>query len=207
MRPVLDERFFPLIFDSISHGIFTIDSEGGITSFNRAAEELTGYRSEEVLGQTCSSIFQTELCKTRCPLKSSIHTGRRSEDQEVVITTKSGDPLPVAVSTAALVDERKNIIGGVEMFRDLRLVAELRKRLVERGTEEGQALQKRIRRAEQEIRNMAWYKYIIINDVFEEAARQLSAIVEAERCGHSHGFIEELLSERDSDQGPDHHRP
>ena len=38
----LDTRFFPLIFNAISHGIFTISSDGLITSFNRKAEELTG---------------------------------------------------------------------------------------------------------------------------------------------------------------------
>jgi len=124
----IDQRFFSLIFDSISHGIFTIDSDGNITSFNRAAEELTGYKSSEVLGKPCARIFKTELCKTRCPLKSSIHTGRRSEELEVVITTKDKKNHPVAVSTAALFDGDR-IVGGVEMFRDLSQVAELRKRL------------------------------------------------------------------------------
>ncbi len=125
----LDNRFFPLIFDSISHGIFTIDSAGAITSFNRSAERLTGYKRDEVLGSPCASIFQTDLCKNNCPLKSSIHTGKGVEDQDVMISTKSGQLLPVAISTAALVDENGAIVGGVEMFHDLRLVTELKKQL------------------------------------------------------------------------------
>jgi len=40
----LDSRYFPLIFDAISQGIFTINSDGLITSFNRKAEEITGYK-------------------------------------------------------------------------------------------------------------------------------------------------------------------
>jgi PAS domain S-box-containing protein len=124
----LDERFFPLIFDSISHAIFTIDSEGKITSFNQAAEELTGYGRGEVIGRSCSSIFQSDRCEKRCPLKATIDTGTGRQDQEMTIISKSGQAVPISISTAALLDAGR-IIGGVEMFRDLRLVTELRKQL------------------------------------------------------------------------------
>ncbi|MFC1852127.1 sigma-54 interaction domain-containing protein [candidate division CSSED10-310 bacterium] len=129
MKNQLDERFFPLIFDAISHGIFTIDGSQKITSFNHMAEEITGYQRHEVIGQPCSSVFQTDMCRQNCPLKSSISTGERSDVGEVIIITRSGRPLTVEISTAALIDEGGNVIGGVEMFRDLQLVTELRKQL------------------------------------------------------------------------------
>ncbi|MBW1810510.1 MAG: sigma 54-interacting transcriptional regulator [Deltaproteobacteria bacterium] len=129
MKPELDARFFPLIFDSISHAIFTIDSDGKITSFNRMAEELTGYDRDEAIGRPCSTILKSSHCKSFCPLKSSIDSGRGEDDREVTIVTKSGHSLPIAVSTAALRNQQGNVIGGVEMFRDLRLVVELRKSL------------------------------------------------------------------------------
>jgi len=132
MEARLDPRFFPLILDAISQGIFTIDSDCLVTSFNRAAERITGYRAEEVIGKSCFSIFKTELCQLNCPLKRSIDTGRSKEDQEVTITTKDGNPLLVAISTAALLDERDRVIGGVEMFRDLHQVALLRRRLADK---------------------------------------------------------------------------
>ncbi|MCP4675100.1 MAG: PAS domain S-box protein [Deltaproteobacteria bacterium] len=128
MNTQLDTRFFPLIFDSISHGIFTIDSQSKITSFNHTAEEITGYKGDEVVGRPCSEIFQSDMCQT-CPLQTSIDTGVSGEDQEVTITTKSGQRLPISISTAALNDEDGKIIGGVEMFRDIRLVTELKKQL------------------------------------------------------------------------------
>lgn len=124
----LDSKFFPLIFNSISHGIFTIDSDGRITSFNHAAEEITGYGQDEAIGRLCSEIFQSDMCQT-CLLKMSIHTGESGEDQEVTIVTKSGQPLPISISTTALYEKDGRIIGGVEMFRDLRLVTELKKQL------------------------------------------------------------------------------
>lgn len=129
MDSYLDQRFFPLIFDAISHGIFTIDADGLITSFNRAAEKMTGYARCEVLGKLCSSILQTELCQEDCPLKSVMHNGQKDEDREVFITTKGGKTLPIAICTAALRDKEGRIVGGVEMFRDLRQVSVLRKKL------------------------------------------------------------------------------
>ncbi len=128
MNTQLDSRYFPLIFNSISHGIFTIDSNSRITSFNRTAEEITGYGGEEVIGRLCSEIFQSDMCQT-CPLQTSIHTGESGEDQEVTIITKSGQRLPISISTAALTQEDGRIVGGVEMFRDIRLVTELKKQL------------------------------------------------------------------------------
>jgi len=45
------------IFDDISSGIITIDSQGIITSFNPAAEEITGYQASEVIGRNADDIF------------------------------------------------------------------------------------------------------------------------------------------------------
>jgi PAS domain S-box-containing protein len=126
---ILDPRFFPLIFDAISHGIFTIDEQGLITSFNRKAEELTGYRGADVLGKPCCDIFRADICQDDCTLKRSIRTGQQIEDREVTILTRDGRQLPIAISTAALVNLEGRVLGGVEMFRDLSAIKELKKRL------------------------------------------------------------------------------
>lgn len=125
----LDHRFFPLIFNNISHGIFTINEEGRITSFNSAAENITGYSRDEVIGLLCAQVFQANICESDCPLKRSIKTRERTEDKEVHIVTKSGDRRPIGISTTALIDEEGQVIGGVEMFRDLSTVKELTKQL------------------------------------------------------------------------------
>lgn len=129
-RKELDSRFFPLIFDTISHGIFTINAEGLITSFNQMAELLTGYGRDEVIGQPCHEVFRANICELECPLKRSIETRERSEAVEVTVIRKDGKRLPIAISTAALVDADGRVLGGVEMFRDLSAVTELRKRLL-----------------------------------------------------------------------------
>ena len=129
MTSRFDHRFFPLIFNTISHGIFTVSGGGLITSFNQAAEKITGYRESEVMGRRCSDVLQADICAADCPLHRSIDTRERTEDREVTILNREGKKIPIAISTAALVGSKGNVIGGVEMFRDISVVQELKKRL------------------------------------------------------------------------------
>jgi PAS domain S-box-containing protein len=129
MSHEIDPRYGGLIFDNIPHGIFTVDAEGRITSFNRAAEEITGWEQGEVLGKPCTSIFNSNHCAGRCFLFNSIEQGEPHRDCEVQILTRDGTELPVAVSTASLKNDRDEIIGGIEMFRDLTEVNILRQEL------------------------------------------------------------------------------
>jgi PAS domain S-box-containing protein len=125
----LDPRYGDLIFDNIPHGIFTVDSDGRITSFNRAAEKITGWQREQVMGRLCREIFRADHCKNSCFLFASISEGEPHRDQEVRIVRRDGSELPVAVSTAGLRDDDGAVIGGVEMFRDLTDVETLRRHL------------------------------------------------------------------------------
>ena len=127
----LDSRFLPLVLDVVGQGIFTVDQRGYITSFNRAAEKITGYEEEEVIGRPCSDIFKTELCHSECPLKQSIHSRDRIQDREVEIQTKDGRNLPVSISTAPLETATGELLGGVEILNDLSSVQGLRRRLEE----------------------------------------------------------------------------
>ena len=125
----LDPRYGHLIFDNIPHGIFTVDSEGRVTSFNSAAEAITGWSRDEVLGRPCRDVFQSNHCRERCFLFESIEEGEPHRDCEVNILRRDGSRLPVAVSTASLRNRQGRIVGGVEMFRDLSEVKTLRREL------------------------------------------------------------------------------
>lgn len=59
---------------------------------------------------------------------------------------------------------------------------ELRRRLVARGTDSERAIEARLIRARQEYAEADFYDYIIVNDDAERAAKELSAIITAERC-------------------------
>ncbi len=121
-----------LIFQSISDGVFTVDEKRIITAFNRAAEEITGFESQEAVGKHCFDIFRTEFCHSRCPLKDTLQRHDAVENARVSILTKEGCELPVSVTTALLRNEAGSAVGAVEFFRDLSDLEDLHRRLDER---------------------------------------------------------------------------
>ncbi len=58
----------------------------------------------------------------------------------------------------------------------------LKKRLNERGTEQGGDVEARLDNASRELGEASWYDYLIINDVLEEAVEALAAIILSTRC-------------------------
>lgn len=129
METKLDVRYFPLVLDVVDQGIFTVDQGGRITSFNKAAELITGYAEAEVLGKECSSVFRTNLCDTICPLRQSIASRARLRNRRVNITTKDGRAVPISISTAPLETSSGHLLGGVEVFMDLSHIEDLKRRL------------------------------------------------------------------------------
>jgi len=121
-----------IILDSIADGVFTVDSDLKVTSFNRSAEKITGIKKEEAIGRQCWEVFKASICEKRCVLKHTMKTGRPVLNQSIYIVNLHGERLPVSISTALLRDEQDRVIGGVETFRDLSVVEELRKELTKR---------------------------------------------------------------------------
>lgn len=117
------------ILDSIADGVFTVDKDWNITRFNKAAERITGVPCEEAIGQQCCDVFRANLCECGCALRDTLRTGQPTIDKSIEIMSAQGKPIPVSISTAMLQDDTGKIIGGVETFRDLTTVQELRKRL------------------------------------------------------------------------------
>ena len=59
---------------------------------------------------------------------------------------------------------------------------ELKRRLQNRKTEDAAKIDKRFKRAYEEINEISKYNYVVVNDVIETAAAKVNAILEAERC-------------------------
>ena len=120
------------ILDSIADGVFTVDKNWRVTSFNRAAERITGIPREEAIGQPCCEVFRASICETNCALRQTTQTSKPIIDRAIYIINNDGKRIPVSISTALLKDEKGNVVGGVETFRDLSVVEELRKELEQR---------------------------------------------------------------------------
>ena len=118
-----------IILESISDGVFTVDHEWRITSFNRAAEEITGVPREEAIGRFCWEVFRSNMCEGDCALRRTMKEGRSFVSSSTYIINSDKKRIPISVSTAPLRDENGEILGGVETFRDNTLVDELRREL------------------------------------------------------------------------------
>jgi PAS domain S-box-containing protein len=126
--------YIQIILDSIADGLFTVDRNFRITSFNRAAEKITGISMKKAIGAPCRSVFRAEICEKNCMLRHSIRTGEPVINCEISITDAKGMQTPVSISTAIIKDENGKVMGGVETFRDLTAEKAIRAELTKQYT-------------------------------------------------------------------------
>ena len=118
-----------IILESITDGVFTVDNEWRITSFNRAAERITGIPREEAIGQPCRYVFRASICEGQCALLHTMESGENITNLPIYFIRADGTKVPVSISTALLRDSDCTILGGVETFRDLSTEEELKRQL------------------------------------------------------------------------------
>lgn len=128
------ENQLEVILNSIADGVFTIDLNKKVTAFNRAAEKITGISRQQAIGQKCFDVFHSSICQTSCALEKTMRSGKEIIDLKVNILNVSGDEVPVSISTAVLRNETGKVIGGVETFRDLSAIEELKKEITKHYT-------------------------------------------------------------------------
>ncbi len=123
-----------VILDSVNEGVFTVDREWHITTFNAAAERITGISRAEAIGSRCCDVFRADICEKDCALRRTMTSGLPVVNATAHIINRQGERIPIRISTALLEDNAGTIIGGVETFQDLTQVEQLRKELQGRYT-------------------------------------------------------------------------
>ncbi len=113
-----------MVFNSISEGLYTIDNNYFITSVNKAAEEILGVSSTELIGKKCSDIIghrshdsEDKLCESDCPLAKSLSGKTIIRDADYI--RPDGQRLFLRLSCSPLRDSRGNVVGAVEVFSDV----------------------------------------------------------------------------------------
>ncbi len=120
--PMEECRF---ILEHLAQGVFTVNERRQITFFNTAAEDITGYRREDVLGRPCYAIFKTRSCRDFCKLDEAVEVGRKALNFDIEIENQAGFNVPINISVAPILDKDGRLVGGVESFEDRSLVHEL----------------------------------------------------------------------------------
>jgi PAS domain S-box-containing protein len=131
VRITPDSTYDPIL-DSIAEGVFTVDAEWRVQSFNRAAERITKTPRGEAVGRPCWEVFRASICESACALRQTMENGEPVVDRHAYIVSADGDRVPICLSSALLRGEDGAIIGGVETFRDLSVEEELRRELAGR---------------------------------------------------------------------------
>ena len=119
---VWDSRFAGLLLETMGEGVFTLDSEGRITSWNPAMERLSGYRAEEAIGCYCSLLAFSRCFGRECPAnihECQIYKKGEVQPSECQLKHKDGHRVSVIKNARVLKDEENRIIGVVETLTDL----------------------------------------------------------------------------------------
>ncbi|MGA1824493.1 MAG: response regulator [bacterium] len=119
------------IIDSLTDGLCTLDQNSRITLFNRQAEAITGFKTDEVLGRHHSEIFNCDPDNKRELLESPLHTGKTVSNIEVSLRNKSQDLIPIRISVAPMKNKKGRIFGLVEIFRDISKEKQLQEQLIQ----------------------------------------------------------------------------
>ena len=116
--------YYRELLDNLYDGVFFVDSNKTITYWNRAAENITGYTCEDVVGKSCSDNILvhvdekgTPLYDSGCPLQAVIEDGK-SREINAFLKHLDGHMLPVLVKVNAIHDANGSIIGGIQSFND-----------------------------------------------------------------------------------------
>lgn len=123
----LDVNRLRAALDHLNMGVYITDRDRRILLWNRKAQEITGWRPDEVVGRACRERILNHvdrngqpLCSTRmCPLFRAMELNTESTEPIIIYALKSdGSRVPVSVTVAPLRDETGAVVGGIEAFRD-----------------------------------------------------------------------------------------
>ncbi|MBF0572693.1 MAG: sigma 54-interacting transcriptional regulator [Desulfamplus sp.] len=142
---ILDQKNLELVLDNLRDGIIAHDTNRKIIFFNRAAENITGYSKNEVIGHDCHDIFGSPFCGEHCSFCNKRIDNRELNEFEnlktinyskynkteiykkslnkcleypITITTKDGELRKVEMCITAIIDKKK-LKGVIASFRDM----------------------------------------------------------------------------------------
>jgi PAS domain S-box-containing protein len=118
-KMLADKEGLERILDNLTEGIIAHDKERHVVFFNRAAEKITGYRREDVLGKDCHEAFGSPFCGGRCSFQEGPPDSLDNLFYPLNILTSEGQPRRIEMSVSGINDSTGDIIGVIASFRDV----------------------------------------------------------------------------------------
>ncbi len=120
----MNDKYFIEMLELLYEGIYFVDNDRTITSWNKGAEKITGFKASEVVSKKCyeNTLNHCDesgnlLCMNGCPLHATIQDGVPREAR-VYLHHAEGHRVPVLVKTMPMYDADEKIIGAIEIFID-----------------------------------------------------------------------------------------
>ena len=123
-------NFLNQILDTMAEGLFTLDDQGIITSWNKSMEKITGYSEQEAVGDTCSLIECSRCFGKECPAdinKCGVMKHGKTEAKECFVKHKNGHNIAVIKNARLARDDNDQILGIVETITDLTELKKIKK--------------------------------------------------------------------------------
>lgn len=121
--------FQEYILQNIGSGLMTTDKELRVTSFNRAAETVTGRKFEEIRGRRWTEVFGLADQDLWRIFSKNWEGESLPFRYETILTRKDGKKIPVGINLSILTDGKGRPTGTVSIFQDLTSIKEMEERL------------------------------------------------------------------------------
>ncbi len=133
-QSVWSDRFAERLLDSMAEGVFTLDTEGRITSWNPAMERITGYTSAEAIGQSCQLLKFSKCFDRTCPSTISecgIFKKGTVDPTECQFQHRDGRFISIIKNARVVKNQQDQPIGVVETVTDLTELTQARQKVEE----------------------------------------------------------------------------
>jgi PAS domain S-box-containing protein len=118
-KNMVDRRSLEDILDNLTEGIIAHDTERRILFFNRAAEQITGYPREDVIGKDCHTVFGGPFCGGRCSFRNDAPQSLDHVAYPLNILTRDGEPRRLEMTVIGMGDDMGHLVGAIASFRDV----------------------------------------------------------------------------------------
>jgi len=125
----ISKHFREALLETVPCAVFMVDLNNQIIFWNKPAEELTGYLTDEIVGSTCDKLRMSictnrapAIMKTLCPLLS----GGKGGEVECEIRRRDGSIIPIMRKSRAVFDDNGELIGAIEALVDVSLIKQAR---------------------------------------------------------------------------------
>jgi len=164
------------IVDSSDDAIVSKTLDGIVTSWNKSAERMFGYRPEEVIGKHITLIIPRDRLDEEASIIERLRRGERIEHFRTVRRRKDGQLVDVSLTISPVRDSAGNIVGASKVARDITAQVRADERL--RDSEEAfrrlsQSLDTQVRSRTRELRELSWQLMRSRDEERRHVAREL----------------------------------